>query len=71
MTPFDKSIHSSLGGMQGQAPYDHEEIAALRQRAWSEQGLLIISPSDKRLEANDRDELIRIAEYLYGKGGNS
>lgn len=68
MTPSDKSLHSSLSSMQGPTPYDHEEIMKLRCRAWREQGLLIISPADKRLEPDDRDELIRIAEHIYGRG---
>lgn len=69
MTPLEKPGPSSLSSMQGPAPYDHEEIAELRRRAWTEQGLLIASPSDRRLGEHERHLLIRIAEALYGKPG--
>lgn len=69
MTPFEKTLQSSLGEMQGPTPYDAEEIAALRKRAWREMGLLIVSPSDRRLTEADRRALARIAETLYGSGG--
>lgn len=67
MTTDDNRIHISPASMQGPAPYDHEEIADLRRKAWTEQGLLIVSPSDKRLNELDRRRLVRIAEGLYGK----
>ncbi len=67
MTRDDETLLSSLASMQGPAPYDHEEIAALRRRAWIEQGILIVSPSDSRLSEKDRQLLIRMAETIYGK----
>ncbi len=67
MTTDDDHGRSPLAGMQGPAPYDHEEIAALRRRAWAEQGLLIVSPSDRRLSEIDKRRLVRIAEALYGE----
>lgn len=67
MSNIDETLLFSLASMQGPPPYDHEEIAELRRRAWTEQGLLIASPSDSRLSDPDRLRLIRIAESLYGK----
>ena len=69
MTDFEKSLRSSLSEMQGQSPYDHEEIVTLRRRAWTEQGILIISVSNNRLSKRDKTELIRMAELIYGKKG--
>jgi hypothetical protein len=69
MNPVDKTLQSSLSGMLGTTPYDHEEIATLRQRAWIEQGLLIVSPLEPRLNAEDTRTLTRIARTLYGEGG--
>ena len=69
MTDFEKSLRSSLSEMQGQTPYDHEEIVTLRCRAWTEQGILILSVSNPRLSKKDKMELIRMAELIYGKKG--
>jgi hypothetical protein len=69
MTPFGKKPFSSLSGMQGTTPYDDEEITELRRRAWKEQGIVIISRDDKRLNPRDRKELVRIAEKVYRNGG--
>ena len=69
MTDFEKSLRSSLSEMQGHTPYDHEEIVTLRRRAWTEQGILIISVSNNRLSKRDKTELIRMAELIYGKKG--
>jgi len=66
MTDNEEYQISPLAGLQGPAPYDHDELAALRRRAWREQGLLIVSPTDRKLTQSETVELIRLAERLYG-----
>lgn len=60
---------NSLGTLQGQTPYDHQELIRLRQQAWRDQGVLIVSPSDLRLDRKDKIAVICMGERLYGQGG--
>ena len=56
----------SLTDMLGSTPYNDDEIATLRRRAWTEQGIVIIRPSDTRLTAEEAVLLRDIAERIYG-----
>jgi len=66
MSHFETPIPSSLAGMLGQSRLSEDEILALRQKAWSEQGLLIVQVSDRQLYVGEACLLRRIAERLYG-----
>lgn len=57
---------TSLAGLLGQSPFSDDEIAALRKRAWVEQGLLIIRPSDPKLTIREVQVLLEIGQRLYG-----
>lgn len=50
-------------------PYNHEEIADLRERAWKEQGILIVSASDCRLCDEEHLAVLEIGQRLYSQGG--
>ena len=71
MKPPNKALQSSLTSSQGQTPYNHDEIAELRRKAWKEQGLLIVSPVAPQLEPDETEFLTIIAEKLYGKEGDA
>ena len=58
---------TSLGGLIGPSPYNEEEIASLRQRAWIEQGVLIVSAFDNRLTPSEARRVCFIGERLYGQ----
>lgn len=66
MSGFEKPISSSLAGMLGQSLLNEEEIADLRCKAWSQQGLLIVHAWDRRLTPVEAETVRRIAERLYG-----
>lgn len=70
MNEFDKGLFSSLAGMQPPTPYNDEELAILRQKAWQEQRMLIVSPYDGRLKNADQMTLLHIGETLYGRGAS-
>lgn len=59
---------SSLAGMLGRSALNDQEIAELRQRAWRQQGLVIVSLTDRRLSEKERSILRDIAERLHGGG---
>ena len=48
---------------QGQ-PLDTD---AIKRQGWRDQGILVISPEDRRLDWMERQLLTRIAERLYGR----
>ena len=58
-------FQSSLIGMLGQSGLSDDELATLRRRAWTEQGLLIVSLCDRKLTQNEASLLRAIAERLY------
>lgn len=58
---------TSLAGMLGRSSLSDEELAALRSKAWRRQGLLIVSPSDPRLNFCEANMVRRVAERLYGE----
>lgn len=60
---------SPLTKFMGQTPADGFEMEAMRRRAWTEQGVLMICPSDPRLTDDERNFLFMIAEARYGYGG--
>lgn len=57
---------SSLAGMLGRSALNDREIAELRQRAWRQQGLLVVNVADPRLSEDERRKLRGIAERLHG-----
>ena len=59
-------FQSTLASMQGQSNYSDDEIAILRHKAWVELGVLIVSPSDRRLTTAEAARLREIGERLYG-----
>ncbi len=52
------------------SPANAEEMEQLRRRAWTEQGVLTICPSDPKLTEDQRNFLFMIAEARYGYGGS-
>ncbi len=60
---------SPLTKYMGNTPADADEIELLRRRAWKEQGVLTICPSDPSLSDDQRNMLLLIAESRYGYGG--
>jgi hypothetical protein len=44
-----------------------DELETLRKRAWREQGILIVSPYDDRLQFFDRTRLCEIGNRFYGQ----
>lgn len=60
---------SPLARFMGQTPADGDELEQLRRRAWTQQGVLMICPSDPRLTKEEREFLYMIAESRYGYGG--
>ncbi len=71
MKKHNSSPKISLSDMQGHSPYDAEELAALRKRAWHEHGIFIVSLGEQMLSQSERIALTRIANSLYGKAGGS
>ena len=53
----------------GATPASADEMEILRRKAWTEQGVLMICPSDPSLTKEQRDMLFAIAEHRYGYGG--
>lgn len=51
------------------SPANSDEMEIMRRRAWTEQGVLMICPSDPRLNDDERNFLFMIAEARYGYGG--
>lgn len=69
MSSFDNPhspYQSCLTNMQGQSSYSDDEIKILRHKAWVELGVLIVSPSDRRLTTAEALRLREIGERLYG-----
>ncbi|MBB5353701.1 hypothetical protein HNR46_003962 [Haloferula luteola] len=52
--------------MLGRSALSDQEIADLRQRAWRQQGVLIVNVADSRLSDEERWLLRDIAERLHG-----
>lgn len=51
-----------LGKLQPQAT----DLETLKERGWREQGLLVVSQDDQRLDWMERQLLKNIGERLYG-----
>ncbi len=60
---------SPLTKLMPDSPADSHEMEVMRRRAWIEQGVLMICPSDTRLTDDERNFLFMIAEARYGYGG--
>ena len=43
------------------------DLEAIKRHGWRDQGILVISPEDQRLDWIERQLLTRIAERLYGR----
>lgn len=59
---------AALTSLSDAAPRDSNEVHDLQQRAWEEDGLMIISCEDERLDDEDRIDLHRIGERLSRSG---
>lgn len=60
---------SILCRYKADSPASNDELEIMRRRAWTEQGVLMICPSDPRLTEDERNFLFMIAESRYGYGG--
>ena len=69
MSHDSHSSQASIGDLLGPSPYNEAEIASLRQRAWLEQAVCIVSAFDQRLTTAEARQVCRIAQRLYGQGG--
>lgn len=61
---------SPLTKFMQDSPANADEIEILRRKAWTEQGVLMICPSDPRLSEDQRNMILLIAEARYGYGGS-
>lgn len=48
---------------------DTKDLEAIKQQGWREQGVLVVSQNDQRLDWMERQLLKNIGERLYGAGG--
>jgi len=63
------SYKNPMTKFMGKTPASADEIEMLRRKAWTEQGVLMICPSDPSLTKEQRNTLMAIAEHRYGYGG--
>lgn len=56
---------TALTGISDTAPRSLAEIHELQRRAWDEDGLIILSRDDERLNDEDRIDLHRIGDRLF------
>ena len=54
-----------LGQLQPQAT----DLAAIKERGWHDQRILVVSADDERLDWMERELVRQIGERLYGAGG--
>lgn len=64
-----RKARSPLTKFMQDNPSSSDELENLRRKAWVEQGVLMICPSDPRLSDHQRNMLLLIAEARYGYGG--
>lgn len=69
MTPY-RSKRDSFEPWPDASPLRAKEMEQLRRRAWTEQGVLIVSPAYKNLTSPERTILCQIGERLYGSTTN-
>ena len=62
----DHRYQNAFNPWQGDSSLSERELIILRERAWLEQGILIISPSDNRLQRSEQILLCKIGSRLYG-----
>ena len=43
------------------------DVETIKREGWRDQGILVISPEDQRLDWMERQLLTQIAERLYGR----
>lgn len=67
--PFKTPYRNPTTKLMGDTPASADEMEALRRKAWSEQGVLMINLSDPCLTEAQRNMLYAIAEHRYGYGG--
>ena len=65
MSAADSALKSSLG-RHVPSPRDRDEVC---REAYRDHGLLLISPSDDRLDIVEREIVKRVGDRLYGMGG--
>lgn len=66
MTEFEHLLRQTPTDLLGETPYDEEELANLRQKAWRTQGVFIISILDEILSETERLALARMADKIFG-----
>ncbi|WP_372000926.1 hypothetical protein [Tistrella mobilis] len=57
----------ALGRIQSARP----DVETVKRRGWREDGILVISGADKRLDWAEREVIRQIGERLYGPGPGS
>jgi hypothetical protein len=67
--PFKTPYRNPTTKFMGDTPASVDEMEALRRKAWTEQGVLMINLSDPCLTEAQRNVLYAIAEDRYGYGG--
>lgn len=65
MTEFEHLLAGSPADLQGDPPYDEEELAKLRTDAWRMHRVFIVQILDPRLTEDERLTLFGIASRLY------
>lgn len=58
---------TALTGVSDSAPRTIREIRELQRKAWDEDGLMILSRDDERLNDEDRIDLHRIGDRLFSR----
>ncbi len=62
----DYRYQNAFNPWQGDSNLSEHELGTLRRRAWQEQGILIVSPSDDRLQSSEQIVLCEVGSRLYG-----
>jgi len=63
MSALNPRYRCPLGRLQP----DRTDPEAIKREGWREQGILVISPEDERLDWIEREFIQRIGERLYGR----
>ncbi|MCH6256803.1 hypothetical protein MLD52_09615 [Puniceicoccaceae bacterium K14] len=71
MTEFEYLLNYSPADLQGETPYNDEELAELRIAAWKSHRVFIIHLLDPRICEDERRHLYSLASRLYGQEGDN
>jgi len=71
MNRVEHRYQNAFGPWLGAAALNHDELDALRLRAWREQGILMVAVSDRRLSNQEKLRLCSLADRLYGPGNTT